>query len=280
MAVYAIGDIQGCALPFEALLEKLDFDPNEDKLWLTGDLVNRGPDSLRTLRLIKKLANSVVTVLGNHDLHFLAVTEKIKPYHAQDTLKKFQKAPDLEELTDWLRQQPLLHYDEQLKAILVHAGVYPGWCHQQLIRHARQVEGKIQGNEYREFLQQMYGKQPIRWEDDLKGWSRIRFITNTLTRMRYCDSKGNLNFTHKVAPGSQPKKLMPWYEHPAMKCKNWRIVFGHWSSLGYTQNDNIISLDSGCVWGGKLTAVRLDADSATSRALPVWQLDCASIENS
>ena len=282
MAIYAIGDIQGCALPFEALLEKLNFDPNKDKLWLTGDLVNRGPDSLRTLRLIKKLDNSIVTVLGNHDLHLLAVSEKIKRNCSEDTLEQFQKAPDRTELIAWLRQRPLVHCDEQLKIILVHAGVYPSWSRKQLVQYAKQVENKIQGNEYRNFLTQMYGKHPLRWEDCLTGWDRIRFITNALTRMRYCDSRGNLNFIHKGRPGSQPEKLMPWYNHPAMKCKKWRIVFGHWSSLGYVQNNNIIGLDSGCVWGGKLTAIRLDSDSASppaaslasSTSLSVWQVDC------
>ena len=270
MTVYAIGDIQGCVLPLEALLEKLDFDPNKDNLWLTGDLVNRGPHSLRTLRLVKELDTCVVAVLGNHDLHFLAVAEKIKPYHPQDTLKQFQKAPDRDELIAWLRQRPLVHSDEQLKAILVHAGVYPSWSRKQLIRYAREVECKIRGDEYQSFLQEMYGKHPIRWEDDLTGWSRIRFITNVLTRMRYCDAKGNLDFTHKGSPASQPQKLIPWYAHPDMKCQKWRIVFGHWSSLGYTQNNNIISLDSGCVWGNKLTAVRLDMD----RTVLAGQVDC------
>lgn len=274
MAIYAIGDIQGCACSFEALLEKLDFDPNKDKLWLTGDLVNRGPDSLRTLRLVKKLDNSIVTVLGNHDLHFLAVTEKIKRHRPRDTLQQFQKAADLEELITWLRQRPLVHYDKPLKAILVHAGVYPSWSRKQLIKYAGEVEDKIRGDEYRDFLTNMYGNSPVRWEDNLKGWSRIRFITNALTRMRYCDASRNLDFTHKGAPASQPGTLMPWYQHPDMKCKKWRIVFGHWSSLGYIQSNNIISLDSGCVWGGKLTAIRLDSTPATSPTIPAWQQDC------
>ncbi|WP_423911171.1 symmetrical bis(5'-nucleosyl)-tetraphosphatase [Candidatus Spongiihabitans sp.] len=163
-----------------------------------------------------------------------------------------------------------MHCDKKLKVILVHAGVYPGWNRKQLIQYARKVEIKIQGKKYPKFLKKMYGRQPIGWNGKLKGWNRIRFITNTLTRMRYCDARGNLNFTQKGAPGSQPKRLMPWYEHPDMKCKKWRIVFGHWSSLGYTQNNNIISLDSGCVWGGKLTAVRLDSNFVA----PVWQLNC------
>lgn len=274
MAVYAIGDIHGCVLPFEALLEKIAFDPSVDKLLLTGDLVNRGPHSLQTLRLIKKLDKSVITVLGNHDLHFLAIAERVRRSRSGDTFKPFRKAADLEELIAWLRQQPLVHCDKQLKVILVHAGIYPGWSRQQLVQYAREVELKIQGEKYLKFLKKMYGKKPSGWEQDgkaLTGWERIRFITNALTRMRYCNAKGDLNFTQKGAPGSQSKKLMPWYTHPAMKCKKWRIVFGHWSALGYAQNDNVISLDSGCVWGGKLTAVRLDSTFVA----PNWQIDCS-----
>ncbi len=273
MVDYAIGDIQGCVLPFEELLEKLEFNPQKDKIWLTGDLVNRGPDSLQTLRLVKKLGHSAVTVLGNHDLHFLAVAEKIRRNRPGDTLAQFRKAPDLEELVAWLRRQPLVYCDKRLKVIMVHAGMYPGWSRKQLIRYAREVEKTIQGDKYKDFLRQMYGKSPALWKENLKSWPRRRLITNSLTRIRFCNAKGRLNFTHKGPPGSQPKNLVPWYEHPDMKCKKWRIVFGHWSSLGYRQCKNIISLDSGCVWGGKLTAVRLDSNYIA----PSWQLDCHSM---
>jgi bis(5'-nucleosyl)-tetraphosphatase (symmetrical) len=272
MAEYAIGDIQGCALPLEELLEKLHFEPGRDRIWLTGDLVNRGPDSLQTLRFVRKLGSSAITVLGNHDLHFLAIAEKIRRNRSGDTLKQIRKAPDLEELVNWLRQQPLVHCDRKLRVIMVHAGIYPGWGRKQLIRYAREVEEKLQGKQYCDFLRRMYGKNPVQWNKNLKGWDRSRFITNSLTRMRYCNRKGMLNFSQKGPPGSQPGNLIPWYSHPGMRCKKWRIVFGHWSSLGYFQNKNIISLDSGCVWGGKLTAVRLDADYVA----PYWQLKCHS----
>jgi bis(5'-nucleosyl)-tetraphosphatase (symmetrical) len=272
MAEYAIGDIQGCALPFEELLEKLDFDSDRDKVWLTGDLVNRGPDSLQTLRLVRKLGSSAITVLGNHDLHFLAIAEKIRRNRSGDTLKQIRKAPDLEELVNWLRQQPLVHCDRKLKVIMVHAGIYPGWGRKKLIRHAREVEEILRGKKYHDYLRHMYGKSPAQWSEDLQSWDRSRFITNSLTRMRYCNKDGKLNFSQKGPPGSQPRSLVPWYDHPGMKCKKWRIVFGHWSSLGYFQKKNIISLDSGCVWGGKLTAVRLDSDYIA----PCRQLRCHS----
>lgn len=270
MAVYAIGDIQGCLIPFEELLEKINFDPVLDQVWLTGDLVNRGPDSLQALRFIKGLGNSAVTVLGNHDLHFLAVARKIRNARSGDTLKPLLRAPDLEELVDWLRQQPLVHCDKGLKVLMSHAGVYPGWSKRQLMLCANQVEKKLRGKNIDRFLEKMYGSEPETWCDSLRGSKRLRFITNALTRMRYCDIHAKLDFDKKNPPDNQNKKLLPWFEHPDMKCKKWRIVFGHWSALGYLQKKNIISLDSGCVWGGKLTAVRLDAEYQA----PTWELNC------
>ncbi len=257
-------------MPFEELLENIGFDPARDQLWLTGDLVNRGPKSLETLRLVKKLGQSVITVLGNHDLHFLAVAKKIRRSRAGDTFKQIRKAPDLDELTYWLRNQPLVHWDKKLKVIMTHAGVYPGWSRKQLIKNAQEVEKILRGDDFRELLRNMYGNTPRRWEDSLTGWKRSRFILNALTRMRYCDSRARLDFDIKGPPGKAHEKYMPWYKHPMMKCKKWRIVFGHWSSLGYMQRKNIISLDSGCVWGEKLTAVQLDAKYVA----PCWQLNC------
>ncbi len=187
-------------------------------------------------------------------------------------MQQFRKAPDLEAIIAWMRRQPLAHCDKQLGVLMTHAGIYPGWSKKQLMANAAEVEKEIQGSNYRRLLKQMYGRNPARWKENLKRADRHRFIINALTRMRYCDAKGNLNFTEKGSPGSAPRRLMPWYEHPQMKCRKWRIVFGHWSALGFVQYGNIISLDSGCVWGGKLTAVRLDAGYIA----PCWQLDCRS----
>ncbi|MCY3769826.1 MAG: symmetrical bis(5'-nucleosyl)-tetraphosphatase [Gammaproteobacteria bacterium] len=273
MAVYAVGDVQGCIYPFEKLLEKIKFDPGSDKLWLTGDLVNRGPNSLATLRLVKSLGKSAVTVLGNHDLLLLAITEKIKRNRKGDTLQRISRAEDIAELTDWLRRRPLVHCDRDLRIIMVHAGVYPGWSRKQLLEYAGEAEKTLQGKKYKKYLKRMYGQTPLRWNKNLGGWERKRFILNTLTRMRYCDRNRRLNFKQKGPPGSQPKRFVPWFDHPDLKCGKWRIVFGHWSSLGYWQRGNLISLDSGCVWGGKLTAVQLDADQTapkTSVGCKAW----------
>ncbi len=270
MAVYAVGDIQGCALPFEALLEKIRFNPSADTIWIAGDLINRGPNSLDTLRLVKSLGNSAITILGNHDLHFLSVACGLRNTHSKDTLKPILKSPDCAELADWIRHRPLLHIDKNLKTLMVHAGVYPGWRKSDLVGYAREVEGILRGPDYQDFLRNMYGNKPVKWSANLKGWQRYRFIINSLTRMRYVDADGNLNFTQKGAPGSQPTKWIAWFNHPQLQCQKWRIVFGHWSSLGYFQAGNIVSLDSGCVWGGKLTAIQLDCKDKT----PCWQINC------
>ncbi len=271
MAVYAVGDIQGCTLAFEELLEKCHFDPQADKIWICGDIVNRGPASLEAIRLIKKLGSSAITILGNHDLHLLAVAEKIRRSRQGDTIKSILEAPDRDELLHWLRHRPLVHIDRSLKTLMVHAGVYPGWSRKQLLCYAQEVETVLQGDDYVSLLNNMYGRKPVKWNNKLEGWERCRFIINALTRMRYCDNKTRLDFNQKGSPGSQPKRLLPWFLHPELKCKNWRVVFGHWSALGYQQQNNIISLDSGCVWGGKLTMVRLDS----SFHAPSWQLSCA-----
>ena len=270
MAVYAIGDIQGCVLEFEELLEKIEFDPGSDQIWITGDIINRGPNSLEALRLAKKFTNCIFTVLGNHDLHLLAVANKIRRSRAGDTIKPILEAPDRDELLHWLRHQPLVHVDKNLKTLMIHAGVYPGWSKKQLVSYAAEVESILQSDDYSHLLKNMYGNKPVLWTKSLKGWDRYRFIINTLTRMRFCNKNGELNFTQKGKPDSRNTRLVPWYEHEKIKCSKWRIVFGHWSALGYFQKNNIISLDSGCVWGGKMTAVRLDS---TFQA-PYWQLDC------
>ena len=274
MAVYAVGDVQGCVVALEEMLETLRFEPGRDRLWLTGDLVNRGSRSLETLRLIKQLGTSAVTVLGNHDLHLLAVAAGVRRHRRDDTLRPILRAPDCDELLHWLRHQPLVHWDKGgesgAKTLMVHAGVYPGWRRKTVAGHAAEIEALLRGENCRRFLKQMYGRSPSRWSPDLDKWQRARFITNALTRIRYCNHRGSLNFTHKGPLGSQPRRWMPWFEHPDRKCRKWRIVFGHWSALGFVQRDNIFGLDSGCVWGGALTAVRLDGEQAGK----YWQLPC------
>lgn len=272
MAVYAIGDIQGCAVALEELLDDLQFDPEVDRLWLTGDLVNRGPYSLETLRLVKNFGPSAITVLGNHDLHLLAVAGGIRPARDADTIEQILGAPDRDELIHWLRHQPMLHVDDDLKTLMVHAGVYPGWSVKTLKSRAAEVEAVLRGDDYQEFFHHMYGRRPNVWSDELAGMDRIRFITNSMTRMRYVDGERQLEFTHKGPPGSQPKGLVPWYQHPELKCFSWRIVCGHWSALGFMRSGQILALDSGCVWGGALTAVRLDAENHRQ----CWQVGCST----
>lgn len=279
MAIYAVGDVQGCVAPLEEMLEKLRFEPARDVLWLTGDLVNRGRHSLQTLRLIKGLGPSAITVLGNHDLHLLAVAAGIKSHRVGDTMKPILKAPDRDELLHWLRHRPLVHWDNGRKArakslpksLLVHAGIYPGWRRKEVVRFAAEVETLLRGDDYREFLKHMYGQSETRWDESAGKWQRARFITNALTRIRFCTAKGDLDFNDKGSPGKQSQSLQPWFDHPKMKCKGWRIVFGHWSAQGYIQRDNLIGLDSGCVWGNELTAVRLDGGRKIKKK---WQVNC------
>lgn len=291
MAIYAVGDVQGCVVPLEEMLDKLRFDPPRDQLWLTGDLVNRGPHSLQTLRLVKNLGSSAVTVLGNHDLHLLAVAAGVREARPGDTLEAILRAPDRDELLDWLRRRPLAHFDKRAelgqKTLLVHAGVYPGWGNKQAARRAAEVEKLLRGDggpgddgdggdnaDYRRFLRAMYGRVPLTWRDAAAQdkWRRARFITNAFTRMRYCTVDGNLDFEHTGRPGSQPPGFVPWFEHPRRKCRNWRVVFGHWSSLNFMPGGCAIGLDSGCIWGRQLTAVRLDGDRAGQH----WQIACGN----
>ena len=268
MAIYAVGDLQGCADALVSLLDVIEFDPETDQLWLAGDLVNRGPDSLKALNLVKNLGQSAVAVLGNHDLHLLAVASGVKPERRSDTLSEILRAANGEELIHWLRHRPLLHHCADHHALMVHAGIYPGWGFSEACRYAKEVESVLRSSDYVEFLRNMYGKTPVKWNEDLSGWDRLRFITNAFTRMRYCDQQRQLDFVQKGAPKTAPRHLMPWFEHAALKCRSWRILFGHWSTLGYFHNDRVTALDTGCVWGGKLTAVRVD----TTRSEEHWQV--------
>lgn len=268
MAIYAVGDVQGCASALQQLLDELAFDAAKDQLWLTGDLVNRGADSLQALRMVKGFGDSAITVLGNHDLHLLAVAAGVKSLRPGDTIKQVLQASDSDAILDWLRHRPMAHFNHPLKTLMVHAGIYPGWNLAKLQRLAVEVETALRGDNHVDFLQQMYAKQPVKWHKDLRGNERLRFIANAMTRMRFIDAKRQLDFAHKGAPGSQPGRLMPWYQHPKSGCQKWRIVCGHWSALGFIQIGRVLALDSGCVWGGALTAVRLDGRQQH------WQVKC------
>lgn len=259
MATYAIGDLQGCYDPFRRLLDKLTFDPARDKIWLTGDLVNRGPKSLKTLRFVKSLGGSAVTVLGNHDLHLLALANDVTYSEERfDSMWKILGADDGDELIDWLRFRPLAHHNKKLNTLMVHAGVPPQWTVKKTLRRAAEVETALREDDYRQFLKRMHGARPNRWSGDLRGHRRLRVIVNALTRMRMINKDGRLNFTHKGPPENARKGLIPWFEAKDAKWRGTRIVFGHWSALGLIVQDDLIGVDTGCVWGRQLTAVRLD----------------------
>lgn len=261
MSVYAVGDLQGCYRPFCGLLESLDFDPARDRLWLVGDLVNRGPDSLETLRFVRSLGDAAITVLGNHDLNLLALAYQ-HPAQANDSLKPILEAPDRDELLSWLRQLPLFHRDRALGWTMVHAGLAPDWSLDQAAKLATEVETMLRGPDHAEFFAHMYGNDPDRWHDDLSGWQRLRVITNCLTRLRYCHADGRLDMNYKGSLEDAPPDLVPWFALPERASANERIVFGHWSALTRIAwpEHNAWGIDSGCVWGGKLTALRLDGE--------------------
>lgn len=262
MAIYAIGDVQGCFEPLQQLLTKLEFDPRNDHLWFTGDLVNRGPRSLEVLRFVAGLGERAVTVLGNHDLHLLAVASGCASPKPRDTLEPVLTAPDRDALLEWLRRRPLFHIDAARGLALVHAGLVPQWDIDEARALAGEVEAVLSSPRATVLYTHMYGNAPDRWDDALRDYDRLRFIVNVCTRLRYCDPDGRINLTHKGAPGSQPAPWVPWFRAPARRSRGTRIVFGHWSTLGVHNADGVLGLDSGCVWGDKLTAMRIDANAA------------------
>lgn len=257
MALYAIGDIQGCYGSFQRLLDKLRFDPDHDHLWLVGDLVNRGPDSLKVLRSVKSMGAAVTCVLGNHDLHLLAAAAGGRRNVAPE-LARVLKARDSDELIRWLRRRPLIHYDEDHEHVLVHAGIPPQWSTKKALKRGRAISRLLKSGDWRELLKNMYGDTPVRWSSRLSEPERWRFTINALTRMRFCDRKGRLDFRYNGPPGSQPKHLIPWFDVPTRQSSHTHIVFGHWAALGLLLRPDVSSIDTGCVWGRRLTAVRLD----------------------
>ncbi|MFN0318062.1 MAG: symmetrical bis(5'-nucleosyl)-tetraphosphatase [Burkholderiales bacterium] len=265
MATYAIGDVQGCFSALKRLLLKIGHRPAQDRLWFVGDLVNRGSESLATLRFVRDLGEQAVTVLGNHDLHLLTVAAGHTRAKAGDTLDDVLGAPDREELLGWLRQQPLMHREDG--HVMVHAGLLPQWSTGEAMVLAAEVETALRGEDFSPFVKAMYGNEPHRWSSDLEGHTRLRVITNALTRLRVCTPAGAMDFSFKGPPEKAPSGLLPWFDIPGRKSAGETLIFGHWSALGFHMQENLIGLDSACLWGGKLTAVRLE-----DRAL--FQVDC------
>ena len=266
MATYAIGDLQGCFTAFQRLIDLVRFDPAQDKLWLVGDIVNRGPDSLSLLRYIKQAGDAMIMVLGNHDLHLLMVAAGIAKNHSSDTIQPILNAPDRDELLYWLRQQKLFYTQGQYA--MVHAGLLPCWSIAQAEQLAHEAERVLHQDNYQEFFSQMYGNKPNYWHDEWTGYTRLRVIINAMTRMRICTTAGKMNFAFKGDLQSIPPGFLPWFNVPQRASQEATIICGHWSALGLHITDNLIALDTGCVWGGQLTAIRLEDRK-------VFQLPCA-----
>ena len=256
MARYAIGDIQGCHDSLENLLSVIDFKPAKDQLWLVGDVVNRGPKSLETLRKIFSMKDSVKVVLGNHDLNLISLDAGFGKIRDDDTLNEILEAPDRETLVSWLRAQPLMYVEDNY--VMVHAGILPSWGILEAQACAKEVEAHLSGPDYQLFLENMYGSKPTKWNEELQGWERLRIIVNAFTRMRACQKNGELDFKFKGKPKDLADNLVPWFKANSSRDKKFKVLFGHWSALGVYIGESVVGLDSGCVWGGKLTAIRLE----------------------
>ena len=265
--IYLVGDLQGCCDPLERLLQTLDFSPSRDHLYLLGDLVNRGPDSLGVLRRLRALEGSVTCLLGNHDLHLLAVAHGVRKPHRSDTLDAILHAPDRDDWLNWLRQQRLAVHAHGW--LMVHAGVLPQWDAAQTVALAGEVESMLRSPSLGEFLTQMYGNAPERWDEGLTGVARWRCVVNSLTRLRFCSADGLMEFNTKEGVGGAPEGFMPWFEVPGRRTAGTPVAFGHWSTLGLINRDDLLSLDTGCIWGGQLTAVRVDGP-----VRELIQIDC------
>ena len=266
----AIGDLQGCFGCLQQLLQQAAIgnhpDAGVERLWLTGDLVNRGPQSLQTLRWARDNRLRLVTVLGNHDLHLLAVAAGIRPPGRTDTLDEILAAPDRDVLIAWLRQQPLAHFEHGF--LLVHAGVLPQWSAERTIELAAEVQQRLRGPDWKLFLRELYGDRPAGWRDDLTGADRLRVIVNALTRLRFCTPAGDMEFATHTGPATAPPGYLPWFDLARRATGNVTTIFGHWSSLGLFERDNLLGLDTGCVWGEQLTAVRLEDRARHQVACP------------
>ncbi|MDH5481099.1 MAG: symmetrical bis(5'-nucleosyl)-tetraphosphatase [Nitrosomonas sp.] len=256
MATYVIGDLQGCYSSFQQLLERVCFNPQQDKLWLVGDIVNRGPESLSLLRFLKQAGNAVIMVLGNHDIHLLMVAAGLAKSHSNDTIQPILDARDSDELLYWLRQQRLFYAEGDYA--MVHAGLLPDWSIAQAEQLAQEVETALRQDDYQKIFSQLYGNEPDYWCDDWVGCERLRVIINAMTRMRICSPAGKMNFAFKGNLADIPTGYLPWFGVPKRASQATTIVCGHWSALGLYVRDNLIALDSGCVWGGQLTAIRLE----------------------
>jgi bis(5'-nucleosyl)-tetraphosphatase (symmetrical) len=256
MGLYLIGDVQGCDSALEQLLADIHFSPSRDKLVLLGDLVNRGPSSLGVLRRLQQLGDAAQCLLGNHDLHALALAAGVRPAHRSDTLAALLAAPDAPALLDWLRHRPMALLQDQL--LMVHAGVLPQWSAADTLTCAAEVTSALQASDYADFLHQMYGNQPAQWSPNLQGPERLRVIVNALTRLRFCTAQGEMEFTTKEGADSAPKDCLPWFDVPRRQTADVTVAFGHWSQLGLVNRPDIIALDTGCVWGGCLSAMRVD----------------------
>lgn len=265
MATYAIGDIQGCFAELQSLLASIEFDQTRDRLWFVGDLVNRGPQSLETLRYVKSLGTQATVVLGNHDLHLIMRSAGFGREARDDTIAPILEAEDSADIIDWLRAQPLFHVEGDYA--MVHAGLLPQWSVQQAQELAVEASAALRADNYVEFLANMWGSKPAAWDDSHQGWDRLRVVINAMTRMRFCSTAGEMEFASKGRPDEPPEGYMPWFDVPARASQTHTIVCGHWSALGLRKQTGLLAIDTGCLWGGELTAVRLE-----DRA--VYQLQC------
>jgi bis(5'-nucleosyl)-tetraphosphatase (symmetrical) len=272
--IYLMGDVQGCLAPLQEMLNTLGFSPSRDHLYVLGDLVNRGPDSLGTLRLLRGLEGAATCLLGNHDLHLLAVAHGVRKPHRSDTLDGILNAPDRDDWLNWLRRQRLAVSAHGW--LMVHAGVLPQWDVGQTLRLAAEVETMLQGPDISQFLPLMYGNLPARWDEALTGTDRWRCVVNALTRLRFCAADGEMEFATKEGAGGAPAGFMPWFEVPGRRTASARVAFGHWSTLGLIQRPDLLALDTGCVWGAQLSVAHIDGTPGPDlgRVLQVTQLDC------